>query len=101
MKVAYLASILMLGTGGSAACRPHPVRKAYQMSIFKQSRRSRPVASPLFPAKPEVAAPEIHGCCAMTSPVVSSARNGRLRYRSTPFYLKIEGLAGPRQSLYV
>ncbi|WP_443750059.1 hypothetical protein [Asticcacaulis solisilvae] len=73
------------------------------MSIFNQARKSRAVARTLFPAAPELAAPNsaAHGRDAATPAAAPGVRNGRLRYRSTPFYLKIEGLTGPRQSRYV
>lgn len=70
------------------------------MSIFNQARKNRAVARALFPSMPEITAPEMHGRGAATGQT-AGMRSGRLRYRSTPFYLKIEGLTGPRQSRYV
>lgn len=70
------------------------------MSIFNSTRRTRAVARALFPSAPEALAPELHGRDG-TIAVSKPLGRGRLRYRATPFYLKIQGLEGPRPPRYV
>lgn len=70
------------------------------MSVFNHSTRTRAVARALFPSGPEIVAPGRHGRDGGTVTGDPVAR-ARLKYRSTPFYLKIQGLEGPRQARYV
>ena len=70
------------------------------MSVFNHSTRTRAVARALFPAGPDIIVPGRHGRDGGTVTGDPVAR-ARLRYRATPFYLKIEGLKGPRQPRYV
>jgi hypothetical protein len=70
------------------------------MSVFNHTTRTRAIARGLFPATPEAAPPERHGRDAPAQ-VGRKIAGGRLKYRSTPFYLKIHGLEGPRQARYV
>jgi len=70
------------------------------MSVFNHTTRTRAIARRLFPANPETAVSDRHGREAPPLKGAAVAR-GRLKYRSTPFYLKIQGLEGPRLSRYV
>lgn len=71
------------------------------MSAVKHSSRSRAAARALFPAAPEATIAGKHGRDGNAPPVAGLNRGERLHYRATPFYLKIEGLEGPRPDRYV
>ncbi len=70
------------------------------MSLMSKARKSRGAAKSLYPAPAEVAAPSKHGRDAEEGRS-SVASRGRLRYNSSPFYLKIPGLEGPRPPRFV
>lgn len=90
----------MRQAGKTAAYASEPCLKGYgTMPAFKPTGKSRAAAKALFPSATETVSPEKHGRDAAVRTAADIAR-GRLRYRSTPFYLKIEGLEGPRPPRY-
>jgi len=70
------------------------------MTAVKTAKK-RVTAKSLFPASPEAINPGRHGRDADQGPGMARPAGARLRYRSTPFYLKIAGLEGPRPPRYV